>query len=201
MTRVGLYGGTFDPIHRGHIDPVQAAIGQLGLERVDYLPTAKPPHKRGRRTASAWRRFSMVELALLELEACRVSSFEMGDHEAFTIDTVERYRRVEPGARLFLLIGADSFRQLHTWRRGDELAGALDLAVLTRPGFALDPSQLRPPQRAALEAGRVHYVEHEPVAASSTEIRRLLAKGDTVPAGWLQPRVLEYVKKYGLYRA
>ncbi|MEO1367277.1 MAG: adenylyltransferase/cytidyltransferase family protein, partial [Acidobacteriota bacterium] len=64
--KIGLYGGTFDPVHRGHVEPARSAARALGLDRVIYLPTAQPPHKRGRRTAPAWRRFAMVELALLD---------------------------------------------------------------------------------------------------------------------------------------
>ncbi|MEO1084393.1 MAG: nicotinate-nicotinamide nucleotide adenylyltransferase [Acidobacteriota bacterium] len=115
--RIGLYGGTFDPVHRGHVEPVRSAARVLDLDRVIYLPTAQPPHKRGRRTAPAWRRFTMVELALLGDAECRVDPFEMTGDFAYTIDTVEHFERRFAGARLFLIVGADSFVALHTWRR------------------------------------------------------------------------------------
>ena len=198
--KTGIYGGTFDPIHRGHVEPVLAAAESLGLDRVLYLPTAQPPHKRGRQTAPAWRRFAMVELALLDIDSFEVSTFELDEEVAFTIDTIEHFERRMPADQLFLILGADSFRALETWRRGDEIAARIDLVVLARPGSTLEPHELAEPQRAAIEAGRVHFVRHPPIPASSTEIRRHLASGEAPPDSWLDARVLEYALKYRLYR-
>jgi cytidyltransferase-like protein len=120
--RVGLFGGSFDPIHQGHIAPVQMARQALAIERVLYLPTAHPPHKPEHVMAPPLARYAMVELALLGQSGLYASSFEL-THErpAYTIDTVAHFRRELPGCRLFLLIGSDSSINgcagVRLWRR------------------------------------------------------------------------------------
>lgn len=201
--KVGLFGGSFDPIHRGHIDPVLDAQRRLGLDRVVYLPTAAPPHKRERSFAPALARFAMVELALLDHPDLLVSTHELTlGQAAYTVETLAHFRASEPDSELHLLLGADSFLELPGWVRWREILGAAQLAVLTRPGFRLDDSAapLAPELRAAVDAGRVHFVENEPLAVSSTELRRRLAAGEAIPDGWLAPRVVRYLLKYRLYR-
>lgn len=201
--KVGLFGGSFDPIHQGHIEPVLAAQRRLGLDRVVYLPTAAPPHKRRQSFAPALARFAMVELALLDHRDVLVSTHELTlDRPAFTVETLEHFHAVEPEAEHFLILGADSFLELSSWVRWREILDLAQLAVLTRPGSRLDGdrSPLAPELQRAIEAGRVHFVANPPLDVSSTEVRRRLAAGDTVPDGWLAPRVVRYLAKYRLYR-
>lgn len=201
--RVGLYGGSFDPIHRGHIEPVLEARDALGLDRVLYLPTASPPHKPDRRMAPALARLTMVELALLPYPDLRVSPFEiLAPPPTYTVATLEHMRREAPEDDLTLLIGGDSFLSLHTWHRFEELLQLAEVGVMLRPGF--DRRQLDAlagPIAGAVDAGRVHFVDNRPVDASSTELRRLLAAGDPSAARLLPAPVLSYLRKYGLYRA
>lgn len=199
--KLGLFGGTFDPIHRGHVEPAKRALERLQLDRLFFAPTALPPHKSGPRHASALRRFAMVEMALLDEPRLEVSEVEMTRSErAYTVETLESLREEHPGARLFLLVGADAFRQLPSWRRWREILEMVETAVMVRPGWRLEEEDLVPEQRAAIEAKRVHFVENPPVDLSGTEIRRRLREGKTLPDGALHPRVLDYVQKYGLYR-
>ncbi|MEL7061790.1 MAG: nicotinate-nucleotide adenylyltransferase [Acidobacteriota bacterium] len=199
-SRVGVFGGTFDPIHRGHVEPVRRAADRLRLDRVLYLPTARPPHK-SRRLAPAWARFAMAELALLDDSRLWVSPLEMEtDAPSFTIDTVERLRRERPEAHLFYLVGADSLRSLPSWRRWQDLLAAIEFVVLERPEAPLEHETLAPEVQQALEAGRIHRVDNPPIALASTDIRRRLARGSAPPASALDPRVLNYVQKYDLYR-
>ncbi len=222
--KIGLYGGSFDPIHYGHIHPVREAKEALALDRVIYLPTANPPHKSVSRQrdgsrrggAPALARYAMVELALLAETDSFVSTFELGDEVTFTVDTLRHFRRRQPEARLFLILGRDSFVRLDTWREWRKLLELAELAVLERPGAAVDqiPRQLE----AALDRSRVHRIANAPVAASSTEIRRRLSAStpfvgvppgpqDGVPPGpqddlhQLVPSlVLDYIAKYEFYR-
>ena len=202
--RVGLFGGSFDPIHRGHVEPVEAARRELGLEQVLYLPTARPPHKPERRFAPALARYAMVELALLARPELRVSGRELTlGRPAYTIETVEALRSERPGDELVLLVGLDSFLELPTWRRFGDLLEAVPLGVLTRPGYGLAESaaeDLAPELRGAIARGTVRFVENAPLAASSSEIRRRLAAGEPVPDGWMDPAVLAFAAKYSLYR-
>lgn len=201
--RLGLFGGSFDPIHAGHVAPVQDARREAGLDRVLYLPTARPPHKPDRVLAPAWRRFTMVELALLDEEGLYASARELTpEREVYTIDTVEALAEERPDSDLHLVIGSDSLAELDTWRRWRELIERVRLVVIVRPGHEPEeierglPEELR--ERAA--SGAIRYVSRRPVPVSATTIREALGRGAEPPAGALHPRVLDYVRKYGLYR-
>ena len=199
--KIGLFGGSFDPIHRGHIDPVRAARRALGLDRVIYLPTAKPPHKPGRALAPAFARYAMVELALLDEEGLDVSPHELTlDRPAYTIETLEHFRRESPEAELYLLIGGDSFADLHHWVRWREIPEAARLVVLTRPGWDLESVSLAPEVAELARTGRALLLQQPPVDVSSTRLRELLAAGLPLPEGAVPNLVVRYVQKYDLYR-
>ncbi len=202
--RIGLFGGSFDPIHRGHIEPVREARRLLGLERVIYLPTATPPHKPRRALASALARYAMVELAVLGEEGLYVSAHELTpDRPAYTVETLEHFQRELPDAELHLLIGGDSFADFHHWVRWPEIAAAARLVVLARPGWDLDTIPLDPGVAALARTGRVLVLRQPPVDVSSTGLRERLAAGLPISAGSagdVPDLVLRYVQKYGLYR-
>ena len=201
--KTGLFGGTFDPIHFGHILPVKEARLELGLDRVIYLPTAIPPHKPDGQTAPPHARWTMVELALLSEPGLVADPYELTPgREAFTVDSVEHFQAEMPDDELFLIIGCDSFAELHTWRRWQELVATVKLAVLVRPNWRLGSleDQLTPEVAALMETDRVSFVTNKPVAISATELRRLLAEGTEPPEGWLPDLVLKYIWKYELYR-
>lgn len=201
--RVGLFGGSFDPIHAGHVLPAAEARAQLGLDRVIYLPTARPPHKPKRCFAPAWARYAMVELALLAEDGLYASPHELtlGRH-AYTVETIQAFRRRWPRVALSLLIGSDSFAELPTWRRWEELATAVRLVVLARPGWEVERVIAELPAALAgkVEAGEVDVVAGRPVDLSATEIRQTLARGEEPPPGALATPVLDYIRKYALYR-
>lgn len=202
--RVGVFGGTFDPIHRGHVQPVRRVASALELGQVLFVPTAKPPHKDGPRAATALHRFAMVELALLDEPDFLVSSLEMPGQgrsgPSYTVDTLETLRLDRPDDELLLIIGADSFAQLPSWRNWTRILELVELAVMTRPGWSLDEHALPTEQQRAVDDGRVHLVENSPVDLSSSEIRQILGQGEPLPPDSLHPRVLRYADKYGLYR-
>ena len=199
--KIGLFGGSFDPIHRGHIEPVRAARLELGLDRVIYLPTARPPHKPGRALAPALARYAMVELALLGEEGLYASPHELTlDRPAYTIETLEHFRREMPEAELFLLIGGDSFADLHHWVRFREIPEAARLVVLTRPGWDLETVPLHPEVAEWARTGKALLLQQPPVDASSTRLRELLAAGLPLPAGAVPDLVVRYLQKYDLYR-
>ena len=204
MTRtLGLFGGSFDPIHYGHIRPVQEARQQLGLERVYFLPTALPPHKPGREFAPAHARYTMVELALLKEEGLYASPIELTiGRPAYTIETLERFSADESEASLHLIVGSDSFGELETWRRWREISELARLAVLSRPGWRFeDMAESLPSELVELaRRGQIDFVANRPVRTSSTELRRILAAGEEPPEGAIPPLVLEYIRKHSLYQ-
>jgi nicotinate-nucleotide adenylyltransferase len=194
--RVGLFGGSFDPIHRGHVDPVVEASRVLGLERVVYLPTAEPPHKEGRRFAPALQRYCMVELALLGHVDLVVSDHELTEgRKAYTIDTVEHFAAELPGSELYLFVGADSYLELDQWRRYQDLLAMVTLVVLARPGFerALE-------RQPAANGHRVVLFESTQVDVSSTALRELLRAGQRPSSEAMAEAVVDYCRKYALYR-
>ena len=199
--RLGLFGGSFDPIHRGHIEPVQAARKALGLDRVLYLPTAVPPHKPMRVLAPAHARYAMVEMALLEEEGLYASTFELTlGRPAYTIGTLEHFRETLPGADLHLLIGGDSYADLDHWVRWREIVEAARIVVLTRPGWSLEEASLSPELADLARSGKVTFLGQPPVDISSTRLREIFSRGGTPPPGTVPESVVRYVHKYDLYR-
>ena len=205
--RVGLFGGSFDPIHLGHVAAARAAQAALALDRVLFLPTAQPPHKPERRFAPALARWTMVELAILDEPAFFASDVELTPgRPAYAIETLERFRAAAPGDQHFLLIGADSLATFDGWKRWRELLAAAEIGVFARPGYAwsevepgLDP-ELGTAIASAFGEARLTWIDRVSHPASASEIRRRLAAREAVPEGWLDARVLAFTTKYDLYR-
>ena len=201
--KLGLFGGSFDPIHFGHIRPVQEARNKLELDRVVFLPTAIPPHKPGRQFAPPHARYAMVELALLDERDFSVSPLELTpERPAYSVDSLHHFQRRYPDAELYLILGGDGFAELHTWRRWREIVRVAEIAVLTRPNWRWEEVREEVPAEIAqlAKSDRVHFVVNEPVAVSATELRERLAAGEEPPAGALPGLVLKYIRKYSLYQ-
>ncbi len=202
MMRLGLYGGSFDPIHYGHVRPVLKAVERLQLDRVLYLPTAQPPHKTDTSFAPPLHRFAMAELALLDHNRLQVSDFELVERPSFTVETLEHFKARFPEARLHLLIGSDSLASIESWRRWRELFSLARIAVLRRPGWSRDrvSSAASPALAQSIADGEVIWVENRPLDISATEIRRRVRAGERLPREWLPEAVVQYVEKYCLYQ-
>ena len=201
--KLGLFGGSFDPIHNGHIRPVLEAKERLHLDRVVFLPTAVPPHKPGRQFAPPHARFAMVELALLDEDDLLVSPLELTPDRAFyTIDSLRHFRQQGDDLELYLLVGGDGFAELHTWKDWQQIGVLAQIVVLTRPDWHWEDFRDRvPAELAELAASdRVHFIANEPVAVSATEIRRQLAAGEGVSPAAVPELVLQYIDKYCLYQ-
>jgi nicotinate-nucleotide adenylyltransferase len=208
--RLGIFGGSFDPPHAGHVRPVQEARRRLDLDRVLYVPTANPPHKADVASAPeapAICRFAMVEMALLAEEGLYASPLELRpDRTTYTVETLEHFRATQPDAELHLILGSDSLAGLDTWRRWRDLPRLARLVVLARPGAEPErirdtlPEELRELfDRGEGRAG-IDLLTDVVVDVSSTEIRRRLARGEPVGDEWMHPLVLDYIRKYRFYR-
>lgn len=184
MLRVGILGGSFDPIHLGHLHLAERLRERLGLDRVVLVPAAQQPLKLGRAEAPAAERLAMTRLAAEGAPWLSVSDVEIRrPGPSYTVDTLKALRaELEPGAEIYFLAGADVLADLERWYRVDEVLSLARFVVATRPGHALDvPSRLR---------DRVTVVEIEPLPLSSTELRARLAAGgdasDALPAAVLR---------------
>ena len=237
---IGFFGGSFDPIHRGHLALAQAAAERFALRHVLFVPANVPPHKQEQPVTAFVHRYAMVTLAtqdqklfvpsLLEAPAAAaLSSASTGQRPvatkplltaSYTIDTVRLLKQtLKKADRLFLLIGIDAFRDIAKWHEAKALLAECEFVVASRPGFSLRdvaeslPESVRPPaavtkpfQKQAASGDLVlpgvtlHLLEGVQQNVSATMIREAAAQGK--PLGrWLDPRVAEYVRKMGLYRA
>ncbi|HGY92213.1 MAG TPA: nicotinate (nicotinamide) nucleotide adenylyltransferase [Planctomycetes bacterium] len=195
--RIGILGGSFDPVHRTHVDLAERARDALGLDRVLLIPAAHPPHKLDRRLSSDADRLAMLKLALEGREGLEVDDRELRRGGiSYTIDTVEDLLAQYPGAEIYLIIGGDNLADIAGWRRFPDLARQVILVAFRRPGSPQDvPLALRETPGLTME------VLAAPLSAvSSTEIRKRAAEGASL-AGLVPPPVAEYIRRKRLYGA
>ncbi|WP_137888530.1 nicotinate-nucleotide adenylyltransferase [Pseudomonas sp. 2FE] len=209
--RIGVFGGTFDPIHIGHLRGALEVAEQLGFDELRLIPSARPPH-RDTPQVSAADRLAMVEQAVAGVPLLRVDDRELKrDKPSYSIDTLESLRAELAAAdQLFLLLGWDAFCGLPTWHRWEELLEHCHILVLQRPDADNEaPEALRDllaarsvsdPQTLSGPSGQIAFVWQTPLAVSASQIRSLLASGKSVR--FLVPdAVLAYIHARGLYRA
>ena len=194
--RVGILGGSFDPIHLGHPGAAGEVRTRAGLDRVELVVAASPPHKDGGCAASFEARVAMARLAVHDDPDIGVLDLE-GRREgpSYTFYTVTELSRKWPGWRLALLVGADMLADLPTWHRAEELVERVGIIAFARPGFDFEAAERA--FRAAFPASRPQRVEITPRDVSSTAIRRSLQSGED-PVG-LHPEVADYIRRKGLY--
>ena len=183
--RIGIYGGTFDPIHHGHLILAREALEQLKLERVVFVPAAVSPHKLERAPAPADVRLEMLHAALAGEPCFGVDELELQrPPPSFTIDTVEEFKRREPGVQLFYFVGSDNLQQLDTWHRVAELRRLVSIVVLAR-GPAASEDKYRTITRR--------------IEISATEIRNRVATGRSIR--YLVPAAVEeIIERHQLYK-
>jgi nicotinate-nucleotide adenylyltransferase len=191
--RIGVYGGTFDPIHRTHLDVARAALEHAGLDRVIFVVSAVPPHKSNEVFASAEDRYAMAVAAVAEESGMSVSRVELNRAgPSYTAHTLGELHAEYPAAQLHLIVGGDSLADLPRWRDPEAIIRLARILVVPRPGA----SAMVPP----LLAGRVDFLPFEESDVSSTEIRAAIARGeDTAPV--LPAAVRTYIRAKGLYHA
>ena len=192
--RIGVFGGTFDPPHLGHLLLAESARDRLKLDRVLFVPARVPPHKLSRRVTPPATRLGLLRAALRGT-GFAISTLELGrPGPSYTVDTLERLGRRHPGARLWLLVGADSLADLPTWREPERILSLATLAVAARP----EASDRTPPSMARF-ARRIVHLGNPPVAIASTDLRARVARGRSIR--FLVPAAVEKrVDALGLYR-
>jgi len=185
--RLAIFGGTFDPVHRAHLAVAREAAARFALDRVLFVPAARPPHKAGLTHAGYEDRVRMVELACATEPRFEVSRLEQGTVRSYSIETIGKVRAQFPGDELFFIIGADAFAEIKTWRRWPEVIESVIFVVVSRPGHDYEIPT----------GSKVLRLDSLDMPVSSSEIRRSLAAGgapDAVP-----PAVLEFIRARGLY--
>lgn len=201
VRRLGVYGGTFDPPHMGHLVAAESVREQLGLDRVLFVPAGIPPHKNAGEVAPARHRYLMTVLATLGNPHFATSRFEIERAEpSYTVVTLRALKEeYGPEAELFFILGADALLELPTWR---EPAAVLELATMvavTRPGYSLAPVAERLGDLYRVHQDRIVFVEVPALDIAATDIRERVRAGRSIR--YLVPdMVREYIERHGLYR-
>jgi len=218
--RVGVYGGTFDPVHTGHLQVAQAVCHAFALDEFLFVPAFIPPHKRARQISAPHHRYAMLVLATMSETTMRVSPVEIeAPARPYTIETLARLQAAAPQSQLFFLMGADSFAEVTTWREHERLLNEYDIIVAGRPGYGERatltdltehlPSSARArvvdlrgglePDSGGFAVPRVYLTDYVAAGVASTQVRAAARQGgqvsELVPAA-----VADYLAKYGLYR-
>ncbi len=199
--RIGVMGGTFDPIHYGHLVAAAEAVEEFGLEQVVFVPAGQPPHKQPETVSDAFHRYMMTVLATVANEMFTVSRIEIDrPGPTYTVDTLtELQRRYGPETELYFITGADAMSQILQWKDGASLFELCHFIAATRPGYGLMAFKkaLGPVYNKFKD--RIHPLQVPALAISSTDIRRRIREGRS--ARYLLPDpVWHYIVKNGLYR-
>jgi nicotinate-nucleotide adenylyltransferase len=217
--RIGIYGGTFDPVHNGHIEIARLVARNFKLDQLLIVPTSRPPHKHHGTISDAYHRYAMAVLATIDDPRLLVSTIEIeAPDKPYTFQTVERLReQYGEKAEFFFIMGADSFAELWTWREPERLLASVNVVVAARPGVEIDLTGLpehvkarlvdlrglREPAMVTTEGGakrtKIFLTDYVEADISATEIRRMVGEGRSIK-DMVPPMVAVYIEKYKLYR-
>ncbi len=198
LARVGVFGGTFDPVHNGHLHIANVLRDALQLDRVVWVPAGRPPHKRGQIVSADFDRVAMLELAISDAPFDTISTVELDrPGPSYTADTLTAMANELPPASLYFLMGEDSLRDLPNWREPERILAAAELAVVGRPGVDVDLKALYLALPASKD--RVHLVPTRELAISSSDIRRHVADGNSI-ADLVPPAVAAFIADRELYK-
>ena len=210
-SRLGILGGTLDPIHNGHLEAAEAARTALALDRVVIMPSRVPPHRASPPSASRYHRFAMAALAIQGHDGLEISDMELlQPGPTYTSDTLDRLHRLGLApSQIFFITGVDAFAEIETWHRYPQVLEMAHFVVIARPGHGIDGLASRLPtlrERMALPAASnacesqpsIFLVDAPTPDVSSTAIRARLAAGQSA-AGMLAPTVEHYIAHHRLY--
>lgn len=187
--KIGLFGGSFDPVHQGHLSVASKAVSACGLDELVFLPCARSPLKGYAPLASDERRLDMLKLAISDVPWTRVDRLDMDlPPPSWSWRVAELFHDRYPAADLFWLMGADQWSELTKWGRWEYLAEMVTFIVHFRHGIIPPP----------MDGVRAVFLEGDH-PASSTEIRNQLAAGERIDGSWLDERVSHYIRKHGIY--
>ncbi len=219
---IAIFGGSFDPIHNGHLSVARAADRRFNFDEIHFIPASRPPHKLKQHLAPFPHRFAMVSLACTEHPHFVPSLAEAGEDFSgtqlhYSVDTVRYFRHVYHGDRLFFIIGADAFLDIPMWKEYETLLTLCDFIIANRPGIRPEALRLvippdaiarpdakkeaEPPSQvvAQLHKTTIYLLENVSSDVSATEVRRQAHRGQSIH-GLVSARVEEYILKQGLYR-
>jgi nicotinate-nucleotide adenylyltransferase len=219
--RIALYGGTFDPVHTGHIAVAHSLIEAFALDEVLFIPASVAPHKRVVSVTPALHRYAMLALATQEVAGFRISTIELDAPERpYTVETLSHMQEaLGREAQVFFVMGADSWMEIMTWREWEQVLTMSNHIVVTRPGYQLSVEHVTPLIRERIidlrgegkeqaaqtidksDGTKIYVTDAVKMDVSATAIRQAVRQGRDLE--WLnlvQPAVADYIRKYGLYK-
>lgn len=196
--RIGVFGGTFDPIHLGHLIIASELKHAVDLACVLFVPAGRPPHKTDQSIGNDDHRLAMLHLALDGTPGFAISTVDLErPGPSYTTETLKLLSQINPDAELIFLMGEDSLRDFPTWHKPERIVEQAEVAVATRPGIESEPSDVY--EKVPNARGRIHMVEVPEIGISSREVRRRASEG--LPISYLVPREVEmFILEHGLYR-
>jgi nicotinate-nucleotide adenylyltransferase len=198
--RLGIMGGTFDPIHYGHLVAAETARTEFSLDKVLFIPTGNPPHKQENQVTSAELRFEMVRQAIHDNINFGISRLEIDrDGPSYTIDTLRLLHQKYPAIELFFITGTDALKEIFFWREAEEILRLTHFIAASRPGFEARGFLKQAVEDHPEAEGRIHLLEVPALAISSTDIRARLRSGQSVR--YLMPEPVRlFIQNLGLYK-
>lgn len=195
--KTGIYGGSFNPVHKGHIHLAESIKAEFGLDRIFFVPSRISPHRSSEEYASAQDRLEMLRLACEGREGFEVCGYELeSDRVSYSIYTVEHFRSLYPDDELYMLVGSDMLLSFDKWYRFEDILKNVNLAVCSRQDG--DLSELQRKAQELSQYGRIYISQAAPVSVSSTKIRKKLAKNENCYC-YLDENVVQYIRLKGLY--
>ncbi len=220
--RIALYGGTFNPVHKGHIAIAQNLIALFALDEVVFIPANVPPHKQRREVAPAWHRYAMLALATRSDFKLRISTIELDAPERpYTVETLERIKadceKCEDAIRLFFVMGADSWMEIQTWREWEKVLSLIETIIVTRPEYSIEAQQMGTEMQSRIvdlqgktreeiaqqlnettSRNRIYFTDAVMMNTAASDVRRRVREDFDVK-DLVSEEVADYIAKYRLY--
>ena len=211
MKRIAFYGGSFDPLHNGHLTIARRLTELFALDEFVFIPAFHAPHKKDRKPTSAFQRFAMLALATANETKLKISTIELDAPEKpFTVETQAKLINNLPDAEIFFVIGADSWVEITTWREWEKVLTQTNIIVVTRPDYEIEFSHVTDEIRARIVDLRksreietkeqtIYITDAVQIDVSATEIRRKIRDGGNDWRELVPDEVAKYIEKYELY--
>lgn len=197
MARIGLFGGSFNPIHSGHINLAVSVMEKLMLDKVIFIPSGLAPHKSSSEYADSADRLEMCRLATEEYESFEVSDYEINKSgKSYSVYTVEHFRKIFPDDELFLMVGSDMLLTFDTWFRYEDILKNAVLAAVSRNGNDFD--ELYKMTEKLSDLGRIVVINNDAITISSSKIRKMIKNNEDISC-YLNGKVVKYIILKNLY--
>ena len=225
MKRIAFYGGSFDPLHNGHLRIAETLVEVFALDEFWFVPAFHAPHKKSKNVTSPVCRYAMIALATNELKRIKISTIELNAPEKpYTFETLAKLKNQLPDAEVFFVMGADSWDEITTWREWETVLTAVNIIVVTRPNFAVETAHVgeirerivdlrqssqqsavsiqskTKAQKPKTKNQKIYITDTVNLDVSATEIRREIAAGENAWREFVPRAVANYIEKYELYK-